>query len=161
MPFRLCIKGILPALSLSCGKCIAFAFKERSYFPEGLFKIHFCSWGCSKHVAWERRKQGHLSLSCSDMSNVDNIVYSKTASLKQGRVHWRFSMFLREWQTCHSKKKEFRATQVCYQRLLLLIETVANMSHWSQKVLAKGLSLSYLRLCSWSAGDSGKCVATL
>ncbi len=102
-----------------------------------------------------------LSLFCSDTSNVDDIVYSKMASLNQGRVHWRFSLFLREWQTHCSKKTEFRATQVCYQRLLLSIERVANALHRSQKVLAKGLSLSYLRLCSWSAGDSNKCVTTL
>ena len=102
-----------------------------------------------------------LSLSCSDMSNVDDIVYSKMASLKQGRVHWRFSLVLSEWQTHCSEKKEFRAMQVCYQRLLLLVERAANASRRSQKVPAKGSSLSYLRLCSWSAGDSSKCLATL
>jgi len=57
--FRLCIKGILPALLLSCSKFIAFAFKERSYLPAGLFKIHSCSQDCGKCITWERRKQGH------------------------------------------------------------------------------------------------------
>ena len=102
-----------------------------------------------------------LSLSILEMSNVNDIVYSKTASLKQRRVHWWFSKFLREWQTRHSKKKEFRAMQVCYQRLLLLVERAANASRRSQKVPAKGSSLSYLRLCSWLAGDSDKCITTL
>jgi len=108
-----------------------------------------------------KKEARSLSLSCLDMSNVDNIFYSKTASLKQGRVHWRFSLFLSEWQTHCSEKKEFRAMQVCYQRVLLSIEIVANASRQNQKALAKGSYLSYLRLCSWLSGDSGKCVVTL
>jgi len=145
-PLRLCIKGILPALLSSCGKHIAFAFKESSYLAAGLFKIHFCSWGCSKWIAWEREARP-LSLFCSDTSNIDDIAYSMMASLNQGRVHWRFSLLL-------SEQKEFRAMQVCYERVFVDRDS-------GKCILVKGLYLSYLRLCFWSAGDSGKCVANL
>ena len=80
----------------------------------------------------EKKESRPLSLSSFETSNVHDIVYSKMASLKQGRVHWWFSKFLGEWQTCHSEKIDFIASQVCYQRLLLSIERAANASHQSQ-----------------------------
>jgi len=87
----------------------------------------------------EKKESRPLSLSSLETSNVDDIVYFKTASLKQGRVHWWFSKFLGEWQTRHCEKK------VCYQRLLLSIERAAHASRRSHKVSAKGSSLSFPR----------------
>jgi len=145
---------------MSCGKRVAFSFKDRSYLTAGLFKIHFCSWGCGKRVAWERRKQGHWVY-------LARIRATSTTYFTPRQLHWSKAGFIGgspcSWVSGKhiAAKKEFRATQVCYQRVLLPIEITANALHQNQKVLVKWLYLSYLRLCSWPAGDSGKCIATL
>ena len=104
-----------------------------------------------------KKESRTLSLSSLETSNIDNIVYSKTASLKQGRVHWWFSKFLGEWQTRHSEKIDFIASQVCYQRVLLSIERAANASRQSQHCSGEGIVFKLSEI----AGDSGKHVASL